>query len=471
MKRNQLIPIASVAFLCASLLLLVAASTARSTIIVNGDFEAGNTGFTSEYTYVPPGPGSLDLEERYTVDTDPQQNNNTFLSIGDHTTGTGLMMIINASETTGAVVWQGTTSSSLTVGEQYDFSFWVAILRDRPASLTVTLGSTSIDVPVPEADGIWRRMALTFTADVAHPILGVGVSADFAGLGFALDDMDVFLVGTTTNPPPPTPTPTPSPSPSPTPAKLQNISTRLQVLTGDQVLIGGFIITGDDPKMVILRALGPSLSDFGITNALADPVLELRGADGSLITSNDNWKANQAAVEATGLQPSKDLESAIVATLDPGAYTAIVTGKNGGTGVGLVEAYDLDSAAASELGNISTRGFVDTGNNVMIGGFILEGEANVLIRVLGPSLTDFGVTGALADPTVELRDAQGTLISSNDNWKEGGQQSDITATGLQPQKDKESALIETLSAGAYTAIVAGQTSTTGVGLVEVYRLP
>ena len=251
---------------------------------------------------------------------------------------------------------------------------------------------------------------------------------------------------------------------------LLNISTRMQVLTGDQVLIGGFIITGTDPKMVILRAIGPSLTDFGVAGALADPVLELRAADGSVITSNDNWTSDRAAIEATGLQPSKDLESAIVATLDPGAYTAIVSGKNGTTGVGLVEAYDLDTAAASELANISTRGFVATESNVMIGGFILGSETNVLIRAIGPSLTDFGVAGALADPTLELRDGQGALISSNDNWKEPNE-TEIAATGLQPGMDEESALLETLPAGAYTAIVAGAGATTGVGLVEVYRLP
>ncbi len=251
---------------------------------------------------------------------------------------------------------------------------------------------------------------------------------------------------------------------------LINISTRMQVLTGDQVLIGGFIITGTDPKMVILRAIGPSLTDFGVAGALADPVLELRALDGSVIASNDNWTTDRAAIEATGLQPSKDLESAIVATLDPGAYTAIVNGKDGTTGVGLVEAYDLDTAAASELANISTRGFVATESNVMIGGFILGSEANVLIRAIGPSLTDFGVDGALADPTLELRDVQGTLISSNDNWRDPNE-AEIEATGLQPSKDAESAVLETLSAGAYTAIVQGAGATTGVGLVEVYRLP
>ena len=251
---------------------------------------------------------------------------------------------------------------------------------------------------------------------------------------------------------------------------LLNISTRMQVLTDDQVLIGGFIINGTDPKMVILRAIGPSLTDFGVDGALADPVLELRALDGSVIASNDNWTTDRAAIEATGLQPSKDLESAIVATLDPGAYTAIVSGKDGTTGVGLVEAYDLDTAAASELANISTRGFVATGSNVMIGGFILGSDTNVLIRAIGPSLTDFGVAEALEDPTLELRDVQGTLINSNDNWKVPNE-AEIEATGLQPLKDAESALLETLPAGAYTAIVAGAGGTTGVGLVEVYRLP
>ncbi len=255
------------------------------------------------------------------------------------------------------------------------------------------------------------------------------------------------------------------------PPGLINISTRLQVLTDDQVLIGGFIITGTDPKMVILRAIGPSLEAFGIDNPLADPVLELRAADGSLITTNDNWKADQAAVEATGFQPSNDLESAIVATLDPGSYTAIMSGKNGGTGVGLVEAYDLNQEAASEFANISTRGFVETENNVMIGGFILGSDTNVLVRAIGPTLTALGVTDALADPTLELRDAQGMVISSNDNWKEGDQQLEIEATDLQPQMDAESALIEALPAGAYTAIVAGQGGLTGVALVEAYRLP
>ena len=263
-------------------------------------------------------------------------------------------------------------------------------------------------------------------------------------------------------------------SPTPTPAQPLNISTRMEVRTDAQVLIGGFIITGNDPKELVLRAIGPSLGGFGIADPLADPVLELHASDGSLITMNDNWKdTQQAEIEASGFQPQNDLESAIISTLDPGSYTAVVSGKDGGTGVGLVEGYDLDQAADSQLGNISTRGFVETGTNVMIGGFILGGEsgnANVVVRALGPSLTAFGVTGALADPTLELHDQNGALVQSNDNWKET-QQTEIEATDLQPTNDLESAIFETLAPGAYTAIVAGKDDLTGVGLVEVYRSP
>ncbi len=451
----------SAAWAGALLLLALAVANVRGTIIENGDFEAGNTGFISDYTYTPPGPGNLDLENFYTVDTDPRNSSELLLSIGDHTTGTGLMMIVNGSETTGTLLWQGTTSSPLTVGQEYDLSFWAApISTDVPPTVTVTMGSTALGTFVPAADGTWTRSVSTFTAGEAYPTFRLDAFAHPAGNDFAVDDIDVFLVGTMTNPPIGGP--------------LLNISTRLQVLTNDQVPIGGFIVTGNAPKTVILRAIGPSLGAFGIPDPLADPVLELRAGDGSLIVSNDDWTSDRDAIELTGLQPSNDFESAIVRTLDPGSYTAVMSGKNGGTGVGLVEAYDLDLMADSQLANISTRGFVATEGNVMIGGFILGGETgasgNVLVRAIGPSLTPFGVDGALADPTLELRDAQGALISSNDNWKESNQL-EIEATGLQPQMDEESVVLESLPAGAYTAIVAGSSGTTGVGLVEVYRLP
>ncbi len=260
----------------------------------------------------------------------------------------------------------------------------------------------------------------------------------------------------------------------PSPQKLQNISTRLNVLTGDNVLIGGFIITGSEPKKVIVRAIGPSLTKAGVAGALADPVLELHRPDGSVVR-NDNWKATQkAAIIASTVPPTNDLESAIVATLAPGNYTAIVRGKNGGAGVGLMEAFDLAPSASSQLANISTRGFVDTGDNVMIGGFIVGGGAagtngSVLVRAIGPSLTRAGVARALPDPTLELSDANGNLLSKNDNWK-ATQQAAIAATGVAPTNDKESALIDTLAPGNYTAIVRGKNNTTGVALVEAYNL-
>ena len=258
------------------------------------------------------------------------------------------------------------------------------------------------------------------------------------------------------------------------PSNLLNISTRLNVLDGDNVLIGGFIVTGTDPKQVLVRGIGPSLEAFGIDGALADPVLELHLADGSVVT-NDNWKATQqSAIAATGLAPTDDLESAILVTLDPGLYSAVLRGSNGGTGVGLVEAYDLDQAAASTLANISTRGFVNTGDSVMIGGFIIDGggggASTVVVRAIGPSLTDFGVANALQDPTLELHDSDGATIASNDNWKDGPDQQTISADSLAPTKDSESALLAILVPGAYTAIVRGAGDTTGVGLVEAYNL-
>ena len=247
------------------------------------------------------------------------------------------------------------------------------------------------------------------------------------------------------------------------------------ILSGSaNVLIGGFIITGIDPKKVIVRGLGPSLGSAGLSGVLADPNLELHEPDGTVVT-NDNWKDSQEAeITATGIPPTDDLESAIVETLAPGAYTAIVSGKDGGTGVGLVEAYDLDQAADSQLANISTRGFVDTGDNVMIGGLILGAGAGasstVIVRGLGPSLTAAGVAGALADPMLELHDSNGTIIASNDDWMDSPDKQTIIDDGLAPTNAKESAVLVTAAAGAYTAILSGVGNTTGVGLVEAYNL-
>lgn len=189
---------------------------------------------------------------------------------------------------------------------------------------------------------------------------------------------------------------------------------------------------------------------------------------------NDNWRETQeVAIKATTIPPPSNLESAIVITLVPGSYTAIVRGKGDATGVGLVEVYDLTQAAPSQLANISTRGFVETGENVMIGGFILGPEdaleSTILLRAIGPSLTDAGVANALADPILDLRDGNGALVKSNDNWKDT-QKAAIAATGIPPTKDKESAIIANLPPGSYTAIVSGKDAQVGVALVEIYHL-
>ena len=263
-------------------------------------------------------------------------------------------------------------------------------------------------------------------------------------------------------------------------AQLGNISTRAFVRTGDDVAIGGFIVTGTGQKRVIVRALGPSLANHGITNPLQNPTLELHDHTSAVIASNDNWMnaPNRQEIINSGLAPTNNLESAILTSLNPGNYTAIVRGVNNGTGIGLVEVYDLDQTAGSKLGNISTRALVQTGNNVMIGGFIIINQpTRVIIRAIGPSLTQLGVPGALANPQLELHDAQ-SLIGRNDDWQHtqiGGvitsdQVTEIRNSGLAPTNPAESAIIATLQPGDYTAIVRGVNNTSGIALAEVYEL-
>jgi len=251
--------------------------------------------------------------------------------------------------------------------------------------------------------------------------------------------------------------------------QLANISTRLNVGTGENVLIGGFIITGSQPKKVVLRGIGPSLP---VAGTLLDPVLELHDSFAGIIAENDNWQSSpdKQAIIDTGFPPTNDNESAIVATLNPGAYTVILFGANGETGVALVEVYDLDLTVDSKLANISTRGFVQTGDNVLIGGMIVLGTATkTILRAIGPSLASVGISGALADPTLELHDGNGTIIASNDNWR-SDQEAEIIATTIPPNNDAESAIVQTLAPGSYTAIVRGTNNTTGVALVEAYQL-
>ena len=261
------------------------------------------------------------------------------------------------------------------------------------------------------------------------------------------------------------------PTQTPTPT-LVAISTRGSVETGDNVLIAGFIVSGSDSKQVIIRGLGSTLTSFGVPDALQDPVLELHNTT-SMMTSNDDWQnaenANQIPIN---FRPADSRESAILTTLQPGAYTAILSGKNSTTGAGLVEVYDLTTATSVELTSVSTRGFVGTGDNVLIGGFISgggNGSVEVIVRALGPTLAQFGVSGALADTTLSLMDGNGNVVAFNDNWK-NTQQTVIQATGFAPPNDLESAILATLPNGNYTAIVSGKNGATGVGLVEVYKL-
>jgi hypothetical protein len=269
-------------------------------------------------------------------------------------------------------------------------------------------------------------------------------------------------------------TPTPPPV---TPAQLLNISTRADVKTGDKIPIGGFIITGKDPKTVIVRALGPSLNTKGtpVPGRLADPTLELHDAK-HMLASNNNWKDTQKdAIAATGLQPRNDLESAIVRSLAPGAYTAVMRGNGNSTGVGLVEAYDLSQNSASVLANISTRGLVETDANVMIAGVIVgpndRGNPTLVFRGLGPSLSASGVSKPLQDPMIELHDANGAMIASNDDWQTDPSASFVVASGLAPSDSRESALYRQVTPAAYTVVLRGKDNTIGAGLVEVYRLP
>jgi hypothetical protein len=260
------------------------------------------------------------------------------------------------------------------------------------------------------------------------------------------------------------------------------------VQTGDNVGIGGFIITGTSPKQVIVRAIGPTLAASDIVNVLADPVLELHGPGAFATITNNNWRDTQEQeIQDTGIPPTNDLESAIVATLDPGAYTAIVRGNGFTSGVALVEVYDLNQGVDSKLANLATRAFVSTGDNIVIAGFLLSGggtggtggingiggpgDDRVIVRGIGPSLAPaiLPTSAVLANPTLELRDNNGTLILANNDWQDNADQAaEIIAAGLAPTNDLESAVAATLPPGLYTALLAGLNNGTGIGVVEIY---
>jgi len=253
---------------------------------------------------------------------------------------------------------------------------------------------------------------------------------------------------------------------------LANISCRLTVGTGENQAIAGFIITGNQAKDMVVRAIGPSLAQFGLTGVLPNPALEIHDQTGAIIASNNDWRSSQSAeIEASGLAPGNDAEAAIRLTLAPGAYTAVTHDETGATGIGLVEVYDLSPASDSKLANISTRGIVGTQDDVMIGGFIIGGTggARVVARGLGPSLGALGVGSPLPDPTLELHDVNGALVASNDNW-EDTQALDLQGVALAPSTPLEAATVMWLAPGAYTTVVRGNAGQTGVGLVDVYYI-
>jgi hypothetical protein len=266
-----------------------------------------------------------------------------------------------------------------------------------------------------------------------------------------------------------------------------NVSTRLPVGTGDNVLIEGFIVQGPvgSTKRIIVRAIGPSLGAFGITDALANPTLEIHDSNNATVARNDDWKKTEiggliisdqsAEISASQLAPSNDLESAIIANLLPGSYTAVVRGLGNGVGTGVVDAFDLSPAASASLVNIATRGLIQPGDKLMIAGFIIQnGSVKAVVRAIGPSLSAFGITNALADTTLQLRDGNGAIVVENDNWKTradgSSQQAELEATTLQPTNDLEAAFVTTLQPGQYTAQVRGKPDSTGIGVVQVYFL-
>jgi CSLREA domain-containing protein len=278
------------------------------------------------------------------------------------------------------------------------------------------------------------------------------------------------------------PAPTPTPTPTPTPGLVANVSTRLPVGTDDNVLIEGFIVQGtfSSSKKIIVRALGPFLTQFGIPNALANPTLEIKDSNNNTVAMNNDWKQTQfggyitsdqvAEINQSGLAPTHDQESAVIVRLTPGSYTAVVRGLGNTTGTGVVDAYDLSPESEARLVNVATRGLIQPGDQLMIAGFITQqADVRAVVRAIGPSLSQFGINNALPDTTLQLRDVNGTIVRENDDW-ETDQKTELEATGLQPGDFREAALVQALPPGQYTAQVRGKPESTGIGVVEIYFL-
>ena len=373
---------------------------------------------------------------------------------------------------------------------------YVNVSSDDTIALQAASPAYLITAPVAPLfliDSEYDNMPASQLPDMANALDAAGVSnyqaLTLPGIGHSFSNWPsvknealAFLANGFNPPsePPPTPAPSATPAPTatppppasePTPSKmLLNVSTRARVETGDGVTIGGFIISGEVAKPLVLRAIGPSLAEAGVADALADPVLELYDSTGRLVAQNDNCSSLPAGTIPDDLRPSSGLESFISTTLDPGSYTAVLWSASGGSGVGLFELYDLDPTS-SRVSNISTRGQVGSNAEVMIGGFIIGGEdkTQVVVRAIGPSLVGAGIQNALPDPVLDLYDGNGSLVFANDNWQVA-QKSQLTAAGLAPENTQEAAIIATLSPGSYTAMIHDAHGGSGVALVEVYNL-
>ena len=438
-------------------------SPSTGTVTITEDDPAPTYQFSSSTYSVPEAAGSVTITVTKTGNTAVSgtvhvaTSNGTAIAPGDYTTVSG-DLVFASNETTKQFTVTVINDSAFEGNETFNVTVSAPTngTLGSPSSATVTIVDDDNPTPTPTP---------TATA-TATPTPTATATATATATPTA----------TATATATPTATATATATPTASPAQALNISTRLIVGTGDNAMIAGFIITGNTNKAVVLRGMGPSLLAFGISNALLDPVLEFHGPSGSLIAQNDNWKDTQRTqIEGTVFQPTDDRESVLLATVPPAAYTAIVTGKNNTTGVGLVEVYDNNQATSdSQLANISTRGFVQGGNNVMIGGFILGGSQSstrVAIRGKGPSLSQFGLNPVLADPTLELHDANGATLITNDNWIDDPvAAAQLTANGLALSDPKESGIFTTLPPGTFTAILAGKNGGVGIGLVEVYNV-
>jgi hypothetical protein len=396
-----------------------------------------------------------------------------------------------ASATTTDVSTAGGTSYSFTVRYSDDGPIPDNSFDDNDVRVS---GPGSYDVPAKfisaSFNGSGQQATVTYSiippggswdsADNGTYTVVMQADQVFDGLG---NPVKAGAIGSfTVNVPPSSPTPTPTPGS--TAGLVGNVSTRLPVGVDDNVLIEGFIVQGPagSTKKIIVRALGPFLAQFGIADALANPTLEIHDANNATVATNNDWKVTQvgglitgdqsAEISASGVKPANDLESAIIADLAPGSYTAVVAGAGRTIGTAIVDAYDLSAASPARLANIATRGLIQPGDKLMIAGFIVQnGPVKAVIRAIGPSLSAFGITNALPDTTLQLRDENGVIVLENDDWRTDQQQAqELQNVGLQPSNDLEAALIATIPPGQYTAQVRGKNEATGIGVVEIYFL-